>query len=267
MGSGACAFFCGLPLFYLFLGGGGGEGACGVWPSVQMLAWETDLPTRVFLAHRGTHRSGKPVRHWETVNAGKKKAAPIEARAVLSLTVVTTLMALFFGPEREKLVRNSLRKSAADIAKEARSMFALSGNAPVQMQALLAIGVNVVTAKGQSIRMGSPDQKQVRGLAVDITSFLLMLRGQGVKCKNPAVYTAAVLTILTVGYSHRGCVLMPAIPWVARCVPGDMQYRIVGTIGCRAVSIAVRTLKAAVISASGNALPHRRFLYTGVGSN
>lgn len=204
------------------------------------------------------------MRHWETATK-KKGVCAAESRAALHLVISRTLETLLYSEAREKMVLNSLRKSAADIAKEARIVFLATNPAPIELSALLSIGVNVLAAKGQCIRRtpATVTKKMVDSLASDIVGFISMLRGHGIKCKNLAVYTAAILTILKVGYTHRNCTLIPAIPWVAECAPGDMQYRVVSTIGCRAVSIAVRAIKAAMVSGNANALPARRFVFTG----
>lgn len=206
-----------------------------------------------------TRREGATNCHWEGPQR-RKRRLPSDAAASTHATVSAAVEALFSSDSRAQLVQASLRKSALDIAKAIRGQIAATER--VSMLQVLAISTGVMKAKGQNVRLATADASCSRrtALARDIARFVLSLRKLGLGCKNAAVYAAAAVTIMQRGYYHQGVELVPKLQWVADNAPGDTQYSLVPSVGCRAISIAVRAIKRSLISNACNALIARRFI-------
>ena len=172
------------------------------------------------------------------------------------------MRSLFDRELRRPSVERSRRKAAADVAKELR--FDSAGGQPLQLLRAIHVASTVLAIKGQSVRMPGPEAtpKRITALAVDIHRFIMRTCSKVISAKNAAVYTAAVLSLLQTGYTHNDVTLIPVIPWVATSAPGAMHYSIVKTVGCRAVSIAIRTIKANLVSEGSHALVAKRYAET-----
>lgn len=178
--------------------------------------------------------------------------------------IKATMRALFCPKLRKNAVGLSRRKAAIDVAKELR--FERSNGRALLMSRMMKVTLAVVKVKGQSIRMPSQHATPPRldALAQDLHHFLHKVCGTAISTKNAAVHTAAVVTLLQTGYVHKSVQLIPKIEWVQESAPGPMHVNIVKTVGCRAVSIAIRAIKAALITEGDHPRILNRFCYNAV---
>lgn len=163
-------------------------------------------------------------------------------------TVKTTLTALFHGRGRRQKVAAAAAKTASDAAKIIRHGIGQSGG--VSMHRVAAVVRECIAAKGQAVRLASPQQAspaRIASLADDIGRYLIRHKISR-STRAVAVHSAALVAMLCHGYVHQGVKLVPAVEWVRKTAPGDNQYSTAPHVVSRAMSIATRSLKGSMVS-------------------
>jgi hypothetical protein len=166
---------------------------------------------------------------------------------------------LLVSKRRRSSTSSARTKAFTDAARAAKTTFNKTGR--IALGCVAEYVFRTLKRRRESVTEAdgaSPDR--IENLASDVARFILRQRKQGHEMKNAGVYGAAFLWIMKSGHTVAGVDMIPKIGWVAKSVPGDMQFAASKAIGSRSMSAAVRELKDLCVSASSSVKATQRFV-------
>lgn len=166
---------------------------------------------------------------------------------------------LLISKKRRSSTSSARQKAFGDAARAAKTTFNKKGTISLEcvakyvFQTLKRRRESVTEAEGASV-------DRIQGLAGDVARYILQQRKRGHEMKNAPVYAAALLWIMKSGHRVSNVDMIPKIEWVAKSVPGDMQFGAAKMVGSRSMSAAVRELKDLCISEASGVKVSQRFI-------
>lgn len=166
---------------------------------------------------------------------------------------------LLVSKRRRSSTSSARSKAFADAARAAKTTFNKTGR--ISLECVASYVFRTLKRRRESVTDAdgaTPDR--IQALASDVARFIIRQRAGGREMKNAVVYGAAFLWIMKSGHVVSGVDMIPRVGWVARSVPGDMQFAASKCIGSRSMSAAIRELKDLCVSGSSDVKVSQRFV-------
>lgn len=217
------------------------------------------MPSRRFGARGDLSRAPQVTCHWAPDKVKAARRDQERAFKLLEEHIKGTMTMLLVSKKRRSSTSSARRKAFGDAARAAKTTFNKRGS--IALACVARYVFQTLKRRQESVTEASgATAERIEDLAGDAARFITRQRTRGHEMKNAGVYAAALLWIMKSGHTVSNVAMIPRVGWVAKSVPGDMQFATAKTVGSRSMSAAIRELKDMCISGSLSAKVSQRFV-------
>jgi hypothetical protein len=186
-------------------------------------------------------------RHWE-ITSSRKKHNP-NTREKIKKQTADAIAAIFTSKQRNTMAKAARQRTAARIAKTLKE-----SKSKIHLFSLMNIAKQEINENKNALT--SAAEHVPEKLQENITAQIAKMKQQGLKLKNVPIATAAILSIAQHGLAVKKCTLVEKSHFANTFMPSQQQLGAINSLHARAITLAIRQIKAHLVTKNGLPKPH-----------